>query len=139
MCPLVLVYHYNRLAWGSAMSRRVIAAVNNLFFVGKIEAAARQAGVDLAFASSPHDLREKIRDGAELVVFDLGDQGMGALEALEQLKSQPETAAVPTLGFFRHTQPEVAARAREAGCDKVMARSEFSTQLVELLRGGGLD
>ena len=117
------------------MPRRVIAAVNNLFFMGKIKAAARQAAVELTFASSPDDVLQKTRAGAELVVFDLGDEGVGALEALQELKLEPATAAVPTLGFLRHTQPDVAARAREAGCDKVMARSEFSAQLVELLRG----
>jgi hypothetical protein len=120
---------------GSAMSRRVVAAVNNLFFVGKIEAAARQAEVDLQFATSPRDLLEKVRAGAELVVFDLGDANTGALAALKELKSRPETAAVPTLGFLRHTQPDIAAEAREAGCETVMARSEFSARIVELLRG----
>ncbi len=117
------------------MSRRVLAAVNNLFFVGKIEAAARQASVELTFASSEDDLLEKARAGAELIVFDLGDEGLGALDSLRRLKSQPETSAVPTLGFLRHTQPDIAERAREAGCEKVMPRSEFSAQLVELLRG----
>ncbi|MGH9461929.1 MAG: hypothetical protein ACRD1X_11970 [Vicinamibacteria bacterium] len=117
------------------MSRRVIAAVNNLFFVGKIEAAARQAEVELQFATSPGDLLEKVRAGADLVVFDLGDANTSALAALKELQSQPETAAVPTLGFLRHTQPDIAAQAREAGCETVMARSEFSARIVELLRG----
>jgi CheY-like chemotaxis protein len=117
------------------MSRRVLAAVNNLFFVGKIEAAARQASVELTFASSEDDLLKKARAGADLIVFDLGDEGLGALESLRSLKSQPETAAVPTLGFLRHTQPDLAERAREAGCEKVMPRSEFSAHLVDLLRG----
>lgn len=117
------------------MSRRVLAAVNNLFFAGKIQAAARQASVELEFASSPDDLLEKARAGAELVVFDLGDEGVGALDALRRLKEQPDTATVPTLGFLRHTQPEVAERARAAGCEEVMARSEFTARLIDLLRG----
>jgi CheY-like chemotaxis protein len=117
------------------MSRRVVAVVNNLFFVGKIEAAARQIEVDLEFATSPGDLLEKVRAGAELVVFDLGDASTGALAALKELKSRPETADVPTLGFLRHTQPDIAAQAREAGCETVLARSEFSARIVELLRG----
>jgi len=117
------------------MSRRVVAAVNNLFFVGKMKAAARQAAVELRFASSPGDLLEKVRAGAELVVFDLGDETIGAIAALKELKSRAETAAVPTLGFLRHTQPGIAALAREAGCETVMARSEFSARIVDLLRG----
>ena len=117
------------------MSRTVVAAVNNLFFVGKLEAAARRAPVDLKFASSSADLLEKARGGAALVVFDLGDESVGALATLKELKARPETSTIPTLGFLRHTQPEIAERAREAGCEKVLVRSEFSAQLVELLRG----
>ena len=117
------------------MSRTVLAAVNNLFFVGKLQAAALQASVELTFVSSPDDLVEKARSGAELIVFDLGDHEVGALEAIKKLKSRPETGAVPTLGFFRHTQPDIAELAREAGCEKVMPRSEFSAHLVDLLRG----
>lgn len=117
------------------MSRRVVAAVHDLFFIAKMEAAARQAAVELRFASSPGNLLEIVRAGAELVVFDLGDESVAALAALKELKSLPETAAVPTLGFLSHTQPDIAELARKAGCAKVMARSEFSARLVELLRG----
>ncbi|HLE20526.1 MAG TPA: hypothetical protein VJB88_05350 [Vicinamibacteria bacterium] len=117
------------------MSRRVVAVVNNLFFVAKLQSAARQASVDLTFASTEDELLEKARAGAELVVFDLGDQDLQALAAIKRLRSEPDTADVPMLGFLRHTQPEVAERARAAGCENVMPRSQFSAQLVDLLRG----
>ncbi len=117
------------------MSRRVLAAVNNLFFVGKLQSAAKQASVELTFASSEDNLLEKARGGAELIVLDLGDLEMDAVEAIKKLRSSPETANVPMLGFVRHTDPGRAEQARQAGCEKVMARSEFSAQLVDLLRG----
>ena len=116
------------------MSRRVVAAVNNLFFVGKLQSAAKQASVELTFASSEDDLLEKVRAGTELVVLDLGDQDMDTVEAIKKLRSVPETARVPMVAFVRHTDPDRAEQARRAGCDKVMARSEFSAQLVDLLR-----
>lgn len=117
------------------MSRRVLAAVTNLFFVAKLESAARHASIDLSFVSSEDDLLEKAREGAELVVLDLGDQDLDAVEAIKKLRAEPETAAVPMLGFYRHTQPDLAERAREAGCESVMPRSQFTARLVDLLRG----
>ncbi len=117
------------------MSRRILAAVNNLFFVGKLQSAAKQASVELTFASSEDDLLEKARAGAELVVLDLGDQNMDAVVAIKKLRSAPETANLPMVAFVRHTDPARAEQARREGCESVMARSEFSTQLVDLLRG----
>ncbi len=117
------------------MSRKVLAAVNNLFFVGKLQSAAKQASVELTFASSEDDLLEKAREGAELVVLDLGDQEMDAVEAIKKLRSAPETSNLRMLAFVRHTDPDRAEQARQAGCERVMARSEFSAQLVDLLRG----
>ncbi len=118
------------------MSRRVLAAVNNLFFVGKLQSAAKQASVELTFASSEDDVLEKARGGTELVVLDLGDQDMDAVEAIRKLRTAPETAGVQMLAFVRHTDPARAEEARQAGCERVMARSEFSAHLVDLLRGG---
>ncbi len=117
------------------MSRKVLAAVNNMFFVAKLQSAAGQADVDLTFASSEDDLLEKARAGAELVVLDIGDESLDAVQAIKRLRAQPETAGVPMLGFLRHTQTELAELARGAGCENVMPRSEFSANLVELLRG----
>ena len=117
------------------MSRKVLAAVNNLFFVGKLQSAAKQASVLLTFASSEDDLLEKAREGAELVVLDLGDQEMDAVEAIKKLRSAPETSNLRMLAFVRHTDPDRAEQARQAGCERVIARSEFSVQLVDLLRG----
>ena len=117
------------------MSRRILAAVSNLFFVGKLQAAAKQASVELTFASSADDLLEKAQGGTELIVLDLGDQEMDAVGAIRRVRSAPETAGVAMLGFVRHTDPERAEAARQAGCERVLARSEFSAQLVDILRG----
>lgn len=117
------------------MSRKVLAAVNNLFFVGKLQSAAKQASVEVTFASTEDDLLEKARGGVELVVLDLGDQHMDAVAAIKKLRAAPETTSLQMLAFVRHTDPDRAEQARQAGCQRVMARSEFSAQLVELLRG----
>jgi CheY-like chemotaxis protein len=116
------------------MTRKVVAAVTDLFFVAKIESAGRQAGVKLLFAKSIGDLLEEVQSGADLVVLDLNDSNLDWLGALGRLRGQPETAAVPTLAYFSHVDADLARQAREAGCARVVPRSQFSSRLVDLLR-----
>lgn len=62
--------------------------------------------------------------GADLVVVDLGRPGV--LEVLAAIDK-------PTIGFGRHTEVELLAAARDAGCDRVLARSAFFGHAGELL------
>jgi hypothetical protein len=43
---------------------------------------------------------------------------------------------VPTVGFLSHVQRDLAVAAREAGCDRVMARSAFTKDLPTILSEG---
>jgi CheY-like chemotaxis protein len=117
------------------MSRSVLALVTDLFFVAKMEAAARGANVQLAFARSDDELLERARALPSLVVVDLNDRVVDAVGAVETLRRDPATASIPVLGFLSHVDVQTAERARQVGCQRVMARSEFSRRLVELLRG----
>lgn len=117
------------------MSRKVVAAVTDMFFVAKLKSAASQAGVNLAFASSVDELLTKVRDDAQLVVFDLSEHNLDALEAVRALRSDPVTSVISTLAFYPHVQAELGRQALDAGCDQVIPRSKFSRNLVELLRG----
>ena len=117
------------------MSRKVVAAVSDMFFAAKMQTAARHAGVELTFAASTEDLLEKVRAAPDLVVIDLNDSSVDALGAIEKLRAEPRTRALPLLAFLSHVQTELAARARAAGCEQVIPRSQFSARLVEILRG----
>lgn len=116
------------------MTRKVVAGVTDLFFVAKIQSAGRMVGADLLFAKSIDELLEEVQSGADLVVLDLNDSNLDFLEALGRLCRQPETASVPTLAYFSHVDADLARQAREAGCARVLPRSQFSSQLVDLLR-----
>ncbi len=118
------------------MPRRILAAVSDLFFVAKLQSAARQAGVELALATTVGDLQAKARLGADLVVIDLNDRSFDALSAIATLRQEPETAALPLLGFLSHVETELAQKAKAAGCDRVLPRSQFSARLTDLLSGG---
>jgi CheY-like chemotaxis protein len=116
------------------MTRKVVAGVTDLFFVAKIEASGRRAGVDLQFVKSVDALLEEAQSGVDLLVLDLNDSNLDYLEALDRLRRQPETASVPTLAYFSHVDADLARLAREAGCARVVPRSQFSSRLVDLLR-----
>jgi hypothetical protein len=99
---------------------RVVAYVPDLMDRSRIAAAG---GSRVAFVVSPEALAGAAA-GADLAVVDLGRPGV-----LEQLSAVP----VPTIGFASHVDRELMARAKAAGCDRVLARSAFFSQLGELL------
>ena len=117
------------------MARKVVAAVTDLFFIAKIQGAARSAATELALVSTVEELVPLAAAGADLVVLDLDDVNIDTLKAIQKLRTQPSTASVPLLGFVSHVNVDLAERAKEAGCDRVLPRSRFSAKLVELLRG----
>ncbi len=100
----------------------------DLFFRAKIEAVAKAAGVPVRFAGSAEEAR-----GASTVLVDLAD-GARAIEAVGALKAGPEAPVV--VAFGPHREGEAFKRAREAGADRVLARSAFVERLPELLRAG---
>ncbi len=69
------------------------------------------------------------------MIVDLNHRSGKAIEAARAIKSDPATSRVFVLGFLSHVQADLAREARQAGLDAVMARSAFSQQLPELLRG----
>ncbi len=112
----------------------VLAAVEDLIFLSKIQQTAGLVGVEVK-ATDPRKLAERVAaGGARAVILDLNLRSESAIEALRALKSNPATRGVPVIGFVSHVQSELIASARSAGCDQVLARSAFSAELPELLR-----
>ena len=64
---------------------------------------------------------------ADVVVVDLGIDG--ALDVLADVAG----VGVRTLGYGAHVDRDVLEAARAAGCQQVMARSAFFSQVAELL------
>jgi CheY-like chemotaxis protein len=111
----------------------ILAVVEDLIFLSKIQETAKHFGLEVN-AVSPDDLGESAtRTGVTAVIVDLNHRSGRALEAARGLKSRPSTRHVRAVGFLSHVQGELAAAAREAGCDLVLARSAFTQQLPTLL------
>lgn len=116
------------------MTRRVVAAVEDLLFRSKISETANTLGVEVLFPRSPKKLVEKIHESPpDLLVLDLNSARFEPLQLLKQLKSDEASRGVPVVGFLSHVNKDLAVAARESGCDRVVARSAFTKDLPEIL------
>ena len=114
------------------MTRRILAAVEDLLFKSKISETASQLGIEATFPRNPRRLLEAMHESPpDLLVLDLNSARFEPLTLLEDVRSDEATRDVPTVGS--HVQKDLAVAAREAGCDRVVARSAFTKDLPQLL------
>ena len=117
------------------MTRRVLAAVEDLLFRSKISETAEQLGIEASFPRNRRKLLEALRESPpDLLVLDLNSARFEPLDILRTVKSGE--VGIPTVGFLAHVQRDLAAAAKEAGCDRVVARSAFTRDLPKILAGG---
>ncbi|MGB3681635.1 MAG: hypothetical protein WA990_04035 [Rubrobacteraceae bacterium] len=118
------------------MARRILAAVEDLLFKSKILETARELDVEARFPRSPEKLLAAFReDPPELLILDLNSDRFGPLEILQEIKSGEADSKVPVVGFLSHVQKDLAVAAKEAGCDRIMARSAFTRDLPKIIAG----
>jgi DNA-binding NarL/FixJ family response regulator len=125
-----------------ALPPRIFAFVSDLFFVAKIQEIARKLNVKVEFVKTADEIFEKQQqngNGEEkpsLIIFDLNNAAAKPLPTIQKLKAKlkKETAII---GFLSHVQGELKVKAQEAGCDTVLPRSAFSSNLPQLLRRHG--
>ena len=109
--------------------KKILAVVSDLFFSVKITEAAKRAGLALEFVKDAGDVLEKAKSRPTLIIFDLNFDAVQPLALIAKLKGGAETKGVSLIGYLSHIQGELKQAAQEAGCDMVMARSAFSTNL----------
>ena len=118
------------------MKQRVMAVVDDLFFAAKIRATAESLGVPIEFARDADALIASARgEPPAIVLFDLHAQRLDPFALAARLKADETLHDVPLVGFFSHVQTDLQQRARQAGFDRVLARSMFVKVLPELLQG----
>jgi PleD family two-component response regulator len=105
-------------------------------FRSKISETASTLGIEAAFPRSPKKLLETLRETPpDLLILDLNSARFEPLALLQTVKSEEATRDVSTVGFLSHVQKDLAVAAREAGCDRVVARSAFTRDLPRILAG----
>jgi CheY-like chemotaxis protein len=119
------------------LTETLLAVVDDLFFLAKIQHTAKLLGVAVETVT-PGKLADRAAQApVRGVLLDLNHRSGSALDALRAIKADAKVGRTPVVGFLSHVQADLAAAAREAGCDLVLARSAFSQKLPELLRDLG--
>jgi CheY-like chemotaxis protein len=109
----------------------VLALVDNLFFQARIQAVAKQIGVEVRIAATGEDLvSEALANPPALVIVDLNAKS-NPLDAVRRLRGSETPALI--IGYLAHVQTELAGEAAEAGCSQVMPQGKFTQELPMIL------
>jgi hypothetical protein len=122
---------------------KIFFFIEDLFFLAKIQEAARKLGVKVEFVKGDKDVVARICDAPEneratLLVFDLNNAAVKPLTLIPKFKAKLKRS-ISIIGFLSHLQGDLKMKAAEAGCDAVMPRSAFSQSLPNLLRRYGME
>jgi CheY-like chemotaxis protein len=114
--------------------KKIVAAVEDLFFTVKINDAARRAGFDVEFVKSEHDLLEKAKEMPALIVIDLNLGSFGPVKVIAKLKDNSVLKAISVIAYVSHVQGELKQQAHDAGANMVLARSAFTQNFPAILK-----
>src|SRR5271157_3533241 len=117
------------------MAATVVALVEDLFFLAKIQETAKALGATVVTADTRRGLAAIVEAQPQAIFLDLNSRGLPAVDWIRALKADPATHPIRIVGFVSHAQEQLISAARNAGCDSVMARSAFTQQLPNLLLG----
>ncbi len=112
----------------------VLAVVDDLLFLSKIQQTALHLGATVKAAAPADVFSLVIEEPPDALILDLNHRSGRALEVLRALKSDAKTKGLAIIGFVSHVQTGLIAAARDAGCDLVLARSAFASELPSLLQ-----
>ncbi len=119
---------------GKNEKKKILAVLDDLLFTVKINDAAKRSGLEVDFIKSETDVLEKARQHPLLIILDLNSHSVDPLKLIGELKRGEDTKSISLIGYVSHVQGELKQQAHDAGCDMVMARSAFSTNLPTILK-----
>jgi len=105
---------------------------DDLMFISRIRGTAQDLGLDVKSARSADLLLEMAkRQRPACVLVDLANPGLAIEDLVRRLRGEGPPPFVVAYGS--HVDTATLRRAREAGCDRVMPRSQFVEELPEHL------
>jgi PleD family two-component response regulator len=116
-------------------NKKIVAAVEDLFFVVKINDLAKRAGFQPEFIKTQDDIIERVKaEPPALLIIDLNNVAVSPVDLIAKVKAIPEAKSTSVICFVSHIEAELKQRAQEAGANMVLARSAFSTNLPQIFK-----
>jgi CheY-like chemotaxis protein len=113
------------------MSTDIVFLSDDLMFAPRVSGQARAAGWQLREAGSPSAALALVEaESPRLLIVDLETSGLDIAELISQLDQATRPSV---LAFGPHVHLARLESAREAGCDQVVSRGRFSSDLASLL------
>ena len=110
-----------------------VAILDDLLFTAKIRETARIIGVELTVVRDPSVLHQG--PPPVLLLLDLNSRKVDPFAALEVVRARPDDGkTVRAVAFAASIDKALVQRARDAGMDPILDRSQFTEQLPEILR-----
>lgn len=100
--------------------RQLLTALFSSRGFGISEAGDGDAGIERARTDKP-----------DLIILDMSLPGMTGWEVLPVLRSHPNTRKTPVIALTAYDTPESRDEARDAGCDRFVAKPIDTDRLME--------
>ena len=114
------------------MSAAGLLLSDDLLFASRISGTAERLGLTVHVQRTPEALlKQAAEEPPTCVLIDLHIPGLVIEEVVRQLKSQ--TTPPRIIAYGSHVDTATLKRAREAGCDRVLPRSQFVEELPAAL------
>lgn len=119
----------------SQKPRKILAVVEDLFFVVKINDAAKRSGFACEFLKSAQEVLDRARQEPPLmIIVDLNARSVKPVDLIARLRAEESLKKASIIAFVSHVEAELKNRAQSAGASMVLARSAFSTNLPQILK-----
>jgi hypothetical protein len=106
----------------------LLVVVRDLMFSSKIIAEARAQGIDVKIVRDPAKLAA---EPGKRLLADLSQPGV-----IDAVAAWKNATSGEVIGFVSHVDAQTIAQARQSGIDQILARSQFTAQLAEIVRQG---
>lgn len=117
---------------------KILAVVEDLFFVVKINDAAKRSGFSCEFLKSAQEVLDRARQEPPLmIIVDLNARSVKPVDLIARLRGEESLKKVSIIAFVSHVEAELKNRAQSAGASMVLARSAFSTNLPQIFKRHG--
>jgi CheY-like chemotaxis protein len=115
--------------------RSVLVVIDDLFFLSKVQTTLQHLGLTSTVITAPAALQAYLQHTIPaLAVVDLTLRTGDAVYLLSTIRSTPSGEHIPILAFGSHVAVDIRQQAIQAGADHVVAKSEFSKHLPDLIQ-----